>query len=311
MSTLAPEAVEPPATAGGTNAPSGRHATPPLSVRLQLIRAVLVLVLVLSLTLVIQLVIVSRLQHSASQGRAFDSFRGKLAQGTAPVGPNDELGVQLPLGTGVAYLEIPSLDLDEVVLEGSTSSVLFDGVGHRRDTPLPGQVGTSVILGRRGAYGGPFGDLGDLRKGDAIKVTTGQGEFSFTVIGTRRDGDPQPAPLARNGARLTLVTAAGTPFMPDGVFYVDADIAGTPTGGEARAIPAAALPLSERPMGTDSSTLWALALWLQALIVLSVGVVWSWNRWSRPATWIVFLPPLALVGLAASGEIARLLPNLL
>lgn len=284
---------------------------PPLSMRLQLVRAVLLLVMVLSLTLVIQLVVVSRLQHSASQGRAFDSFRGKLAVGTAPVGPNDESGAQLPLGTGVAYLEIRAIDLQEVVLEGSTPSVLFDGAGHRRDTPLPGQVGTSVVLGRRAAYGGPFGDLGDLRKGDIITATTGQGVFDYTVIGTRRDGDPQPPPLARNSARLTLVTAAGTPFLPDGVFYVDADITTAPTGGDPRAVTAAALPMSERPMGTDSSTLWALALWLQALIVLSVGAVWAWHRWSRPATWIVFLPPLALVGLAASGELARLLPNLL
>ena len=284
---------------------------PPLSVRLQVVRAVLLLVMVLSITLVVQLTVVSRLQHSASQGRAFDSFRGKLAEGTAPVGPVDESGSALPLGTGVAYLEIRTIDLQQVVLEGSSPAVLFDGVGHRRDTPLPGQVGTSVVLGRRGAYGGPFGDLGDLRKDDVITVTTGQGVFDYRVIGTRRDGDPQPPPLARNGARLTLVTAAGTPFLTDGVFYVDADIVTPPTGGAPRAIAAAALPMSERPMGTDNSTLWALALWLQALIVLSVGAVWAWYRWSRPATWIVFVPAFALVGLAAAGELARLLPNLL
>ena len=310
MSTLAPDSIESIAPAvDPIVAPAA--GPPPLSMRLQLVRAVLLLVLVLSFTLVVQLMVVSRLQHSASQRQAFDGFRAKLAQGTAPVGPVDEAGVELALGSGVAYLEIPALDLDEVVLEGTTSSVLFSGVGHRRDTPLPGQIGTSVVFGRRGAYGGPFWDLGDLSKGDTIRVTTGQGEFSFTVIGTRRDGDPQPPPLPRNGARLTLVTAAGTPFMPNGVFYVDADIVGTPTGGVARAISPAGLPMNERAMGTDSSTLWALALWLQALIVLSVGAIWSWHRWSRPATWIVFLPPLALVGLAASGEIARLLPNLL
>ncbi len=311
MNTLTPDAIESTAPVGDQMDAPRSNSTPPLSLRLQLVRAILVLVLVLSVTLVVQLMIVSRLQHSASQGRAFDSFRGKLAQGTAPIAALDEAGLPLPMGTGVAYLEIPSLDLDEVVLEGTSSSVLFDGVGHRRDTPLPGQVGTSVLLGRRAAYGGPLSDLGDLRKGDPIRVTTGQGEFSFAVIGTRRDGDPQPPPLARNGARLTLVTAAGTPFMPNGVFYVDADIVGTATGGTPRSIPAAALPMSERAMGTDNSTLWALALWLQALIVLSVGVVWAWHRWSRPATWIVFLPPLALVGLAASGELSRLLPNLL
>ncbi len=311
MSTLAPERTEAAATDAQESLPRERVSPPPLSMRLQFIRAALVLVCVLSFTLVLQLVVVSRLQHSASQGRAFASLRSQLAQGTAPVGPVDEAGVQLALGTGVAYLEAPSIDLREVVLEGTTSGVLFSGAGHRRDTPLPGQVGTSVLMGRRAAFGGPFADLSDLKKGDAIKVTTGQGEFAFTVIGTRQDGDPQPLPLAANSARLTLVTAAGTPFIPSGVFYVDADITSAPTGGVPRAIASAALPASEWSMGTDNSTIWALALWLQALIVLAVGAVWAWNRWSRPATWIVVLPPLALVGLAAAGEIARLLPNLL
>jgi len=44
---------------------------------------------------------------------------------------------------------------------------------------------------------------------------------------------------------------------------------------------------------------------------LSVGAVWAWHRWGHAQAWIVFLPPLLLVGLATSGEVARLLPNLL
>lgn len=294
---------------GGATAPA--EPVPPLPPRLQLIRTVLVLVVVLACSLLVQLMFVSRLQHSASQQRAFDAFRSKLASGTAPVGPTDELGVALPLGTGVAYLEIRTLDLTQVVLEGTTSAVLFDGPGHRRDTPLPGQVGNSVLMGRRAAYGGPFGDLGSLRKGDEITVTTGQGVFSYRVIGTRRDGDPVPPPLERNSSRLTLVTADGTPYIPSGAFYVDADLDGQATGGAPRNYTSATLPLEERAMAGDSSTLWALAFWLQGLILLAVGVVWSWNRWNRAATWIVFLPPLTLVGLAVAGEIARLLPNLL
>ena len=311
MSTLAPERHDAEASGGDAAASIATNAVPPLSLRLQFVRAVLVLVCALSLSLVLQLVVLSRLQHSASQERAFSAFRSKLAQGTAPVGPADETGVQLAFGAGVAYLEIPSIELKEVVLEGTTPGVLFAGAGHRRDTPLPGQVGTSVLMGRRAAFGGPFGDLSSLKKGDPIKVTTGQGEFAFTVIGTRLDGDPVPAALPANGARLTLITAAGTPFIPNGVQYVDADLSGAATGGPARAISEAALPASERPMGTDSGTIWALAMWLQALVLLSIAAVWSWYRWSRPATWIALLPPLTLVGLAAAGELARLLPNLL
>jgi LPXTG-site transpeptidase (sortase) family protein len=238
-------------------------------------------------------------------------FRSKLAQGTAPVGPTDDAGVVLPLGAGVAYLEIPRIDVSEVVLEGTTSAVMMDGPGHRRDTPLPGQVGTSVINGRRASYGGPFGGLGDLRKGDPITVTTGQGVFTFVVAGARRAGDPLPQPLAQNASRLTLVTADGTPFIPNGVYYVDADLTSAATGGAPRLISAATLPDDERPLRGGNGTLWALALWMQALIVLAVGAVWAWHRWGRAAMWIVFLPPLMLVGLAVSGEVARLLPNLL
>ena len=64
-------------------------------------------------------------------------------------------------------------------------------------------------------------------------------------------------------------------------------------------------------MAGDATTLWALALWLQALIALSLGVVWAWHRWGRAQAWVVFLPPMLLVGLSAAGEAARLLPNLL
>jgi sortase (surface protein transpeptidase) len=288
-----------------------RAETPPLSPRLALIRAVLTLVFVLCVTLILQLTLVSKFQHSTSQSRAFDNYRANLARGTAPIGPTDEAGKELALGTGVGYLEIRAIGLEQVVLEGTTSGVLFDGPGHRRDTPLPGQVGTSVLFGRQASYGGPFSDLAELRPDDVITVTTGQGVFNFTVLGVRRDGDPAPAPPAAGTSRLLLITADGTPYLPGGVLRVDAQLDGEAVGGPARTIAPGALPANERLMAGDSSTLWALALWLQALIVLSVGAVWAWHRWGRSQAWIVFLPPMMLVGLAAAGEVARLLPNLL
>lgn len=64
-------------------------------------------------------------------------------------------------------------------------------------------------------------------------------------------------------------------------------------------------------MGADTSTLWALVLWMQVLIAVTIGAVWAWHRWGRPQAWIVFLPPLLLVGLATSSQVVRLLPNLL
>jgi hypothetical protein len=198
-----------------------------------------------------------------------------------------------------------------VVGEGTTSGVLLNGPGHRRDTSLPGQIGTSIVYGRRAAYGGPFGRIGDLNEGDEIKVTTGQGLFKFRVVDVRRKGDPVPAASAIGASRLTLVTAAGAPFFPNGVVRVDADLDGKAVVGPARLIGSSGLPAEEKLMAGDSRTLWALALWLQALVVLTLGAVWAWHRWGQAQAWVVFLPPLMLVGLFASTEVARLLPNLL
>ena len=284
---------------------------PPLSPRMQFIRAPIVMLLVLSATLLVQIVLISRPQESASQQRAFDSFRSQLARGTAPIGPTDSDNRELPIGTSVAYLEIPDIGVKQVVGEGTTPGALFKGPGHRRDTPLPGQVGTSVLFGRRASFGGPFARLDELSKGDLIKVTTGQGIFNFHVLGVRKAGDANPAALASGAGRLVLTTAAGAPFLPNGVIRVDADLDGVAVVGPARLVSFSGLPTEERLMASDTRTLWTLALWLQALIALSLAAVWVWQRWGRAQAWVIFLPALLLVGMFASGEAAHLLPNLL
>jgi sortase A len=282
---------------------------PPLGPGLQLARAILVMMLVMTAGLLAEFLVVSRLQHNADQTRAFDAFRGELARGTAPRGGIDADGALLEDGTPMALIEIPAIGLSEVIGEGTSADSLFDGPGHRRDTPFPGQTGVSVVFGRRTTFGAPFAHIDTLDAGDTITVTTAQGEFDYTVTGVRFEGQALPPPLAPGGGRLTLATAGGWRWLPDGVLRVDADLVGAAVGGPAR-ISSRELPGHEQPMASDTRTLWTLALWLQALIVLSVGAVWAWNRWGRAQAWIVFLPALTLVGLAASGEVARLLPNL-
>lgn len=291
--------------------PDPNAPLPPLSSRLRLARAVLVLVVIVAGSLLVQLLLVSGLQHRATQQQLFDGFRRQLAEGTAPVSPVDEEGRALPAGTAVAYLEIPSLGVDEVVVSGTASGVTFNGPGHRRDSPLPGVGGTSVILGRSSAFGAPFANLGRLEEGAVIRVTTGQGTFEFEVLGVRREGDPIP-PLPEPGeARLLLMTADGGSFVPSGVLRVDA-VATTPAvGGSGTLFSTDTLPPPEQAMAADTTTLWALVLWLEALIVGALGLIWAWHRWGRVKAWVVFLPILLVVGLATSREIARLLPNLL
>ncbi|MGE3620001.1 MAG: sortase [Acidimicrobiia bacterium] len=286
-------------------------AVPPLAPGLQLVRAVLVAVLVVSATLVIEMLLVSSLQQRSAQQRLFDRFRAELAAGTAPVGPTLVNGDVVKLGAPVAYLEIPAIGVRQVVVEGTAGGQLLDGPGHRRDTPLPGQAGTSIVMGRRASFGGPFAHIDELERGDVIRVTTGQGEVEYRVMGVRHEGDDAPAPPASDEGRLVLVTADGRPFVPSGVLRVDAEIRGQVDPGPAPGAAPATLPAAERIMASDTGTLWSLVLWLQVLIAVSVGAVWAWHRWGRAKAWLVFLPPLVLVGLLASSEAARLMPNLL
>ncbi len=283
----------------------------PLRPSLDLARGALVSVFVVSVCLLLELALVSGVQGRASQQKAFQRLRGDLANGTAPVGPTDDEGRVLAPGSPIAYLEIPSIDLRQVVVEGTTAANLFTGPGHRRDSPLPGQGGVSVILGRRAAFGGPFARIPTLDPGAIIKVTTGQGAYKYRVIGPRREGDPLPPPMKPGGGRLLLVTADGRPFLPSGVLRVDADLEGPADPGPARLMTNASLPAAEQIMGVTTDSLWALALWIQALILVLIGAAWAWHRWGRVQAWVVASPVLLLVGLSASGEVARLLPNLL
>lgn len=280
----------------------------PLSPTLALTRAVFVVVALMTVSVLAQLVVVSPFQQRAAQQAAYDRFRAELATGTAPLAAGDLADRK---GAPVAYLEIPAIDLRQVVLEGSDASTLFDGPGHRRDTPLPGQAGTAVVLGRRAAFGAPFGRIDDLRNGDVVKATTGAGVFEYRVIGVRESGDPAPVATRRGGGRIALVTAGGTPFVPDGVVIVDADLIVPGLGGAGPLLNAQTLPESERLLAVDLSTLWRLLLWLQLLLVAVLVGVFAWLRWDRAKTWVVFVPTLMLVGLLTAGEAARLLPNLL
>ncbi len=265
----------------------------------------------LATSLALHLVVVSGLQHRSAQQQAYSAFRLEVAEGTAPVGPTGPDDRQLALGTPVAYLEIPSIGVREVVGEGTTVANLMAGPGHRRDSPLPGQEGTSVIMGRQASYGGPFNRLADLKRGDKITATTGQGVSRYSVISLRYGGEPTPPPVRRGDGRLLLVSAAGPSYIPSQVLRVDADLDSPALPAPRPVVTASALPPNEKIMATDATTLWRLAFWLQALIAVAVAVIWSWHRWGRPQTWIVFLPPTVLVGLFASAEALRLLPNLL
>jgi sortase A len=255
----------------------------------------------------------SQLHYDRAQRDAYANFRTALALATAPTGqtqPGDPTTLLAP-GIPVAVLAIPALNLRAVVFEGTAGSVLQDGPGHLRDTPLPGQAGTSEILGRAFTYGGPFGHLDSLVPGETFTVTTGQGVQTFQVLDLRRGGDPQPTPVAAGKGRLVLATADGNPLAPSGVLRVDADLTSATRPSVPLVLGPAQLPPAEQAMATDPSAWYALVLWGQALLLAAGLITWVRTRWGGWQTWIVAVPVIGFFGLMVADQVTRLLPNLM
>ncbi|HTG48735.1 MAG TPA: sortase [Actinomycetota bacterium] len=245
-------------------------------------------------------------QEHGNQVRLYDAFRLQLAEATAPTGG------AIASGAPVALIDAPGMH-DLVVVEGTTSANLMQGPGHERDTPLPGQQGTSVIDGRSVTFGAPFRSLSHLAAGDVMDVTTSQGQFVFRVDRVRGPGDPAPAP-ASDAAGLTLVTAASSGWRsgwaPDHAMFVDATL----TGAEPVTTPAGrptTIAENERLMAGDDTARLVGLFWLEAIGLVAAGILWARRRWGPWQTWIVGVPLAVAVLWGASGILSRLLPNLI
>lgn len=251
----------------------------------------------------------SALQEQRSQSQLYAQLRG-LLDPSSPLAP--PIGGALKPGTPVALLNVPRAGIRNlVVVEGTSSADLLAGPGHQRDTPLPGQPGQSVLMGKSATAGAPFRKVDDLAAGDIITVTTGQGTFHYTVRDLR--GANAKLPTITGSSVLTLVTTAGSGLVgaldPSHIVYVDASLTGnaaTPPSGRLIAVPSAELP------GQSDPSSWPFVIfWLQALLIAGCGIAWLWSRWGRWQTWLVGVPVLVALLWGLSTEAMRLLPNIM
>jgi sortase A len=293
--------------------PPSAPAPPRFSVpdRAEVYGTALCIIAALILGLLIDLGPIGDLRHARDGETGYQALRLDLARGTGPVGQTDADGKLLEPGRPIALLRIPQLGLREIVREGTTSGVLESGPGHRRDSPMPGQAGTSVLMGRQAGYGGPFAHIRELRPAETFTVVTGQGTQTYRVLDVRRAGDPVPTPPASGKGRLVLITGAGNAFMPTGTLLVDADLTSPVRLAPNRPLSSRDITPTERPMGTDPSAWVPLVLWGEALLLAAVALTLARVRWGRWQAWIVGVPVLLALGLTVCDQVARLLPNLI
>jgi len=233
----------------GDDAPVVRLATGPL-VALWAVIAVVILGLVLY--------VIEPMFQERDQGLLLDEYRTSIDKAANQA--TGLQGVEVPtvapaFGSPVGVLEIGSLGLQTVVVEGVDSATTRVGPGHVPGTAAPGQPGNSVIVGRRTMFGGTFGDLSSMKVGDEIVVSTTQGQTLYQVTDVGRaeltdDATPITAPAVAAPTTTTTSTTSTTVPVAEVVAAVEA-----PTvAPEAPVDPAAA----EAPVESTTTTTIAL-----------------------------------------------------
>ncbi len=252
----------------------------------------------------------SGLQEQRTQHELYAAFRG-LLDPSNQIAPS--IGGVIAPGTPIAVINAPQASMrDLVVVEGTSSGDLLAGPGHLRDSPLPGQPGQSIVMGKSLTAGAPFGKIDQFRSGDPITVVTGQGTFRFVVEDIRRAGDAIPQ-LPASGGLLTFVTTEGSGWLgklaPDNLVYVDAALQQKPVAappGRLAAVPAAEVQGNNDPSGWPF-----IVFWLQAFLLVGCSVAWLWSRWGHWQTWLIGAPLLFGVLWGVCTEAMDLLPNVM
>jgi sortase A len=120
--------------------------------------------------------------------------------------------VELPrrLSEALVRLTIAKINLDAVIVEGTSRESLRLGPGHMEDSALPGYSGNSVIVAHRDTF---FRHLDELQGGWDLPPATGR-VYRFEVAG-RRVVEPADLSALRQSpsAQLTLITCYPTHYV--------------------------------------------------------------------------------------------------
>ena len=81
-------------------------------------------------------------------------------------------------GEVIGEIQIPSVGLNAIVVQGDSPADLRRAVGHLARSPLPGEWGNVAIAGHRDTF---FRPLREIRVGDEIRFKTRERDFEYRV----------------------------------------------------------------------------------------------------------------------------------
>jgi sortase A len=81
-------------------------------------------------------------------------------------------------GDVIGEIQVPRLGLNAMVVQGDSTAILRQAVGHLSKSALPGEWGNVALAGHRDTF---FRPLRDIRLGDEIKFKTRERSFEYRV----------------------------------------------------------------------------------------------------------------------------------
>ena len=201
-----------------------------------------------------------------------------LLNGVAPV------SYPISVGTPIGLVEVPNRDIRAVVVEGSKAKQLAQASGHWTGSALVGQPGVSAILGRSQTYGAEFKNLDQLKVGDEVVVTTGQGVHAYEVIDITVRSARDTAAFQGEGHMLILATVVDSSDR----LVVRATLT-SPVFPAGQAIDHQTT-LDELGLAGDSSSWSDLTLWMLLAALLAAGFPIIVNLVGRRVGWLLVSP---------------------
>lgn len=116
-------------------------------------------------------------------------------------------------GDAVARLRIPSLGVDEIVVNGTDQGSLKRGPGRYLRSAMPGEGELVYVAGHRTTYGAPFSRIDRLRKGDRVFVELPYAVFEYAITGHRIVASTQTSVLESKGYEQLALQACHPRFF--------------------------------------------------------------------------------------------------
>jgi sortase A len=151
----------------------------------------------------------------------------------------DAFEQEVQVGEGIGRLEIPSIDLNIVAVQGTDTASLQKGPGHYASgvvqpgpggtvqtmkrigdgTAFPGQGKTIAIAGHRTTYLAPFRHIDQIQPGDKVYLRMPYGNFTY-VVEKHEIVSPEDVTVVENVGYERLVLTACHPLYSAAQRYV-------------------------------------------------------------------------------------------